>query len=475
MESIRAQVCILGGGPAGAAAARRLALLGHSVVVVEKASFPGHAVGESLPSAVIPLLNVLGVRDAVEAAAFLRPRSTIVRWDGEDEIREVPSPYGFHVNRARFDDILLRAAREAGAQVMQPTRFIRHVSATLEGHTIDVRTADGSIMRIQSDFVIDAMGRGSSLSGRMNPIGHRTSALYAHWQGNSFAPHDTAIEACPSAWLWGGALADNLQHAAVFVETADLRAGIAKHGSADRFYESAIASSGILSRWITGTRVTRVHVCDATPFWCRKPVQNRIIKVGDASLRIDPLAAQGVQVAIGSALHAAAMLHTILERPSDESIAEQFYIQRQRRSMEFHAGAAASLYADSARTYPTPFWVTRARSVSERAEERRGVPVEWSEDTFVRLNPSVCFQEVPVIRGEFIVGAQGISVPRLRLPVVFLNNILIAPLLTALSGTMRCSEVVRAWSQSVPPKGGIQILNHLLQRDILQISSTHHA
>jgi hypothetical protein len=309
----------------------------------------------------------------------------------------------------------------------------------------------------------------------MRATGQRTTALYAYWQGLSPVPYDSVIEACSSAWLWGAALQDNVRQVAVFVDALHLRTETAEHRSADGFYERLLGSSALLSHWISGTRLNRVHVCDATPLWDERPVRKRIVKVGDASLSIDPLAAQGVQGAIGSALHAAAMLHTILERPSDESIAEQFYIQRQRRSMEFHARAAGSLYADAARTYPTQFWLTRAGSVPESGEEGRAVPVEWSANTFVRLNPLVRFQEVPVIRGEFIVGVQGISVPRLRLPVVFLNNILIAPLLTGLSGTMRCSEVVRAWSQSVPPRGGIQILNHLLKREILQIAPTCHA
>src|SRR5215472_2094092 len=126
MESIRAQVCVLGGGPAGAATARRLALLGYSVVVVEKSLFPRQQVGESLPGSVLPLLGVLGLRDAVEAEAFIRPRLAIVHWGGENDIREAPFPRGLHVNRARFDEILLRGARDAGATVLQPARVVHH-------------------------------------------------------------------------------------------------------------------------------------------------------------------------------------------------------------------------------------------------------------------------------------------------------------------------------------------------------------
>jgi hypothetical protein len=165
------------------------------------------------------------------------------------------------------------------------------------------------------------------------------------------------------------------------------------------------------------------------------------------------------------------MIHTILKRPSDESIAEQFYVDRQRRSMAFHAGAARSLYADAAHKYPTPFWMTRAGSVKESSAEGRAVRVEWNADTVVRVHPSVRFQDVPVIEGEFIIRAQGISAPGFQAPVVFLDDVPIAPLLTAISGTTQCSDVIQIWSCTLPPSKGIRILNYLLQRDILQISS----
>jgi hypothetical protein len=233
------------------------------------------------------------------------------------------------------------------------------------------------------------------------------------------------------------------------------------------------AARAVLRRhWLAISLLDRVHACDATPLWHEFPVQNRMVKAGDASLSIDPLAAQGIHVALGSALHAAAMIHTIVERPSDESIAEQFYVNRQRRSMVFHAGAACSLYEDAARKYPTPFWVTRAGSVREGNAEVRAGPIDWSPDTVVRVHPSLRFHNVPVIEGEFIVRAQGISAPGVDAPVVFMNDVPIAPLLSAISGTAQCSDIIRVWSDTVPATEGIRILNYMLRRDILQITCT---
>lgn len=60
------------------------------------------------------------------------------------------------------------------------------------------------------------------------------------------------------------------------------------------------------------------------------------------------MSSQGVQLAMGSGLHAAALIHTVLRRPSDRSIAEQFYRERQREVVAFHKSAAADLYSQVA-------------------------------------------------------------------------------------------------------------------------------
>ncbi|MGH3935766.1 MAG: NAD(P)/FAD-dependent oxidoreductase, partial [Pseudonocardiaceae bacterium] len=113
------EVCVIGGGPAGAALATRLAGLGHQVVVVEQHRFPRPHIGESLSPAIWPLLESLGVRDRVAARGFTQAVRARVRWRGADEER-VAVGDGLTVDRGAFDAILLHRAREAGAEVLSP-------------------------------------------------------------------------------------------------------------------------------------------------------------------------------------------------------------------------------------------------------------------------------------------------------------------------------------------------------------------
>ena len=121
-------VVVVGGGPAGACAATVLASAGLRVLVLEKERFPRFHVGESLLPAAWPLWDRLGVTKEIEEAGFVvkqginfgmfnQPEQVVLR------TAEYPDyfqrPYTFHVERAKFDEILLDNAARKGADVRQ--------------------------------------------------------------------------------------------------------------------------------------------------------------------------------------------------------------------------------------------------------------------------------------------------------------------------------------------------------------------
>ncbi|MCK5438679.1 MAG: FAD-dependent oxidoreductase, partial [Gemmatimonadetes bacterium] len=72
-RSMIRDVVVVGGGPAGAATATHLARAGLDVCVLDRARFPrDKACGEFLSPAATPLLEDLGVRDAIDAAGAKR-------------------------------------------------------------------------------------------------------------------------------------------------------------------------------------------------------------------------------------------------------------------------------------------------------------------------------------------------------------------------------------------------------------------
>ena len=77
---LSADVIVIGGGPAGSAAATMLARKGWQVTLLEREQFPREHVGESLLPASIPVLEELGALDAVESAGFLKKYGATMVW-----------------------------------------------------------------------------------------------------------------------------------------------------------------------------------------------------------------------------------------------------------------------------------------------------------------------------------------------------------------------------------------------------------
>src|SRR4051812_17592637 len=117
---------IIGGGPAGSTAAILLARAGWRVAVIEKCAFPRRKVcGEFISAATWPLLHELGVGDALKARAGPAVRR-VGLFAGTAQFavpiaqRQNEPDGGRAVFREHLDAVLLDRARQAGAMVWQP-------------------------------------------------------------------------------------------------------------------------------------------------------------------------------------------------------------------------------------------------------------------------------------------------------------------------------------------------------------------
>lgn len=472
MSAIRADICVVGGGPAGAGFALRMAQLGHDVVLVERERFPRPRVGESLVPAILPLFDAVGIRGQIEDAAFLRPGGTILRWAGATEYRRSHPGAGFQVDRGRFDAIVLDAARAAGVRVLQPARAMPPSRNAAEWRTEVF--VDGGIATVASRLVVDAAGRPGWLRRSRRRSSPRTLALYAYWREVPLRGPETRVEAGDAHWYWGAPLPGGLFNVAVFVDRSDAAPAIRAEG-ADRFYEHLVERSSLLAGILRGRRVSSVVVCDATPSHAESPATIDAVSVGEAAFAIDPLSSQGVQSALGSALHAAAAVHTIIKRPADAALALAFYAQAQRDALAYHARAAQEVYREALAKWSGPYWHQRAGRDSAAAGpaarmKSAAQPITPDLTTTVQVSDGVRAVTAPVLAHDFVVPGTRIVMPGLAHGIAFIDGLELGPLLAMAQQPVSVERMLETWGVHLERDRAIAIFESLWALGMLRAS-----
>ena len=306
-------VLVVGGGPGGTSAATFLARGGLRVALAERETFPRFHVGESLLPANMPVLERLGVLDAVKARGFLVKYGAYFHDQDMDlgyqfffrEGKPWPS-YTYEVQRGEFDQILLdHAAAQPNVTLLQPTT-VERVAFDDAGVTATVSDADGT-REIRARFLVDASGRDAFIAtrhGRRRPIeGLGKVALFAHFQGGRRWPGKEAgnirIFSFQPGWFWYIPFHNGTSSVGCVLHARTVRG---REGDLEQLYESLIAQCRGLVEALDGApRITPVHSAANFSYQTEPAVGDRFVCVGDAIAFLDPIFSSGVYLATQSA------------------------------------------------------------------------------------------------------------------------------------------------------------------------------
>ena len=302
-------VAVLGGGPAGAAVASALIRRGYSTVVIEQSDYRDARVGETLPPAIGPLLTSLGMWDQFLEDNHTPSFGIRSAW-GSDDFQDndfIFNPYGngWHVDRNRFDEMLIRCAEAAGAYVLRRAVLASWVKDKTGQWQIEI-SRDQRSHRFQARFAVDATGRRSVFArkqGTRRIVLDNLIGVMAFLTPRSTpeVPEDfTLIEAAQDGWWYSAVLPDSRIVAAYMTDP-------------DIYAKALRQSRNYWSKQLEATRHTRLRVepCASAPnLRCVAANSSRLdratngnwLAVGDASMAFDPLSGHGVYKALQLAL-----------------------------------------------------------------------------------------------------------------------------------------------------------------------------
>jgi flavin-dependent dehydrogenase len=352
-------VVVIGGGPAGAAAARAVADRGRSVGLIHRPGRQAPHVGETVPPAIMRQLVQLGLWEVFVADGHASAPGTVVSWGGatpyENDFILDPYGSGWHLDRARFESMLVGAALAAGAELY-------------ESRTLDCRHRDPEGWRIRlpgppsrtvtATWAIDASGRAAHLARRQG-VGRdrwdRLVGLARFYEALPAADPRTFIEACELGWWYAAALPDRRAVAVLFTD-ADLlpRGGL----RLERCWNDLLARTALVGDHLSaGTGASPLHAAAAGSGILSSCAGAAWLAIGDASQAWDPLSGQGITRALRSALQAA---DAIAGRNRHRRSTLEGYASRAQREYRDYLRLRSAHYRRETRWPQSPFWRRRA-------------------------------------------------------------------------------------------------------------------
>jgi flavin-dependent dehydrogenase len=162
VSSSETDVLIVGGGPAGATAARELAIAGVSVRLIDRAPFPRNKpCGGGISMRVVPRFPYLA--DALrEIATHYLSRLYLEGPDRQSAVVTSDAPAALMIRRVEFDTLLLRLAEQAGAEFVPRVDIVQ---ARQDGQRVTLTARDGRVF--EAPIVVAADGVHSIVARRL--------------------------------------------------------------------------------------------------------------------------------------------------------------------------------------------------------------------------------------------------------------------------------------------------------------------
>lgn len=340
MSTFDIDIGIIGGGPAGSAMAAYLARAGLSCVIFERELFPRPHVGESLVPASTRVFKEIDFLSKMDEAGF--PHKYGAAWTASDtgpvytdsfeglepdchvgirfEERAQPGVdrnYTFHVDRAKFDLLLLQHAQQLGAAVYEGIR-VQHVDFSEPGRPRLHFSLGKKALSLTARLVVDASGRrtllGNQLKLRQQDPVFNQYALHTWFENydRSILARDISqndyifIHFLPvtNTWVWQIPISETITSVGVVTQKKNFASSRLER---QQFYWNCLETRPELAAGLRAARQMRPLTEEGDYSYAMQQIcGDDFVLIGDAARFVDPIFSTGVSIALNSARIASA-------------------------------------------------------------------------------------------------------------------------------------------------------------------------
>lgn len=347
-KKLDADVIIVGGGPAGSVLGTYLGRAGIDHLIIDKAHHPRAHVGESLSFSSTGILDEIGFLPVMERERFIvKGGVSWTTWFDHEQIdlkfdELQPGGYAFQVDRARFDELLLRFAREHGSRVFSGAEVDRvnfNRSGRANGVTVKL---GGSRFNLNARLIVDASGRQGVLGRQLKTSKSLSDfpqfAVHSWFTGVARGPeataHNTHLHLLPikRGWAWQIPITDEITSVGI-VSGRDHH--VKSGENVEQFFDWTVNLNPTLAERMRGARRQRELRMDGNYcYGMERFVGDGWLMLGDAAFFVDPIFSSGIGDALHSARFAAGAIANALaaDDPGEESFLD--YERQMRRGMK---------------------------------------------------------------------------------------------------------------------------------------------
>lgn len=308
-------VLIIGGGPAGSTFGSVIKKRGWDVTLLEKDHHPRFHIGESLLPMNMPILERLGVMDAVNKIGVpkLGADFTIGNSNSQhktfyfrEALGETP-PQAFEVRRSEFDQVLFEQCKASGVRALEGMRVKRTVLLDSGKHKVTATDADGYEHVWEARFLVDASGRDTFMSSangwKRRNRKHASAAVFGHFKGvprrSGEDQGNISLYWFEHGWIWMIPLQDGIMSVGAVCTPSHLRT---RHDSLDEFLLQTLnAIPETRARMQAAEAVMSAQASGNYSYLSERMYGPGFLIIGDAFAFIDPVFSSGVYLAMTSA------------------------------------------------------------------------------------------------------------------------------------------------------------------------------